>query len=246
MKIGPPQPWANVFSFDEDETYADTDIRVWHAARLLEDELTPIRFEELDSETDCCNICMEPMVTSKGIKIYHAPVQTPCGHMFGESCIRRWLAPLKHEYSAQGIQASEVTFEGGKNSCPSCRRVFFAAPEALESWGEIGNRLFLWEKILKNVGFRLSDEAATARVHLINYVRKFQVISGERYTRQAGKYYKFRAMESVLRFTLRRSRQPLNPLQIELLKDILVFTRGNMKEMLGTSNRRNEGGNNLS
>lgn len=59
---------------------------------------------ELQSTAEC-HICHEPFISGNNPE---RPIALPCGHIFGEGCILKWVSPL----SKNGI----------KNNCPLCRK----------------------------------------------------------------------------------------------------------------------------
>ena len=62
---------------------------------------------ELQSTT-ACHICQEPFLTGTNPE---RPATLPCGHIFGDGCIVKWISPL----SSNGV----------RNSCPLCRKPIF-------------------------------------------------------------------------------------------------------------------------
>lgn len=71
------------------------------------DQLPDIDLNDFPNDTSC-NICMDPFGSTNDPE---SPVQLPCGHVMGRSCISKWLET--------------------SNSCPICRRVLFEQ----EAWG---------------------------------------------------------------------------------------------------------------
>ena len=61
-----------------------------------------------------CHICHEPFLSGSHPE---RPVVLRCGHILGEGCILKWIAPLSRS--------------GGQNSCPMCRSIIvdLRAPE---------------------------------------------------------------------------------------------------------------------
>lgn len=65
----------------------------------------------ISKEHETCSICLEqypnPEASSTAVKAMklERPVKLPCGHVFGDKCIRLWL-------------------DDGHDSCPVCRRLF--------------------------------------------------------------------------------------------------------------------------
>ena len=69
--------------------------------RSLAKRLTPLDISEL-VEGAVCDICQQPLVRPP---LYEFPFITPCGHVFGNHCIMKWLAG-----------GNEI------NDCPICRQ----------------------------------------------------------------------------------------------------------------------------
>ncbi|XP_036366019.1 E3 ubiquitin-protein ligase RFWD3 isoform X3 [Octopus sinensis] len=66
---------------------SDTDFRS-PKRRRIESPAKPNHLKEGDSQDDeTCSICFEPWTTSGN----HRPASLKCGHLFGESCIDKWL-----------------------------------------------------------------------------------------------------------------------------------------------------------
>lgn len=63
----------------------------------------------ISTEHEKCSICLEqyphPKACSIAVKAMNLerPVKLPCGHVFGDKCLKRWLG-------------------GGHDDCPLCRR----------------------------------------------------------------------------------------------------------------------------
>ncbi|XP_052829153.1 E3 ubiquitin-protein ligase RFWD3 isoform X2 [Octopus bimaculoides] len=66
---------------------SDTDFRS-PKRRRIESPAKPDHHKEGDSQDDeTCSICFEPWTTSGN----HRPASLKCGHLFGQSCIEKWL-----------------------------------------------------------------------------------------------------------------------------------------------------------
>ena len=77
--------------------------------QLLSWSIRHTHFTELRSFAEC-HICHEPFLSGSHPE---RPVTLPCGHIFGEGCILKWVSPLPDHR--------------GKNSCPLCREPIFEA-----------------------------------------------------------------------------------------------------------------------
>ncbi|KAF9315083.1 RING finger and WD repeat domain-containing protein 3 [Podila horticola] len=62
------------------------------------------RPKNVETEESTCSICFEPWTNSGA----HRLVSIKCGHLFGESCISKWIA--------------SQTGQNGKPKCPECNR----------------------------------------------------------------------------------------------------------------------------
>ncbi|CAD6569024.1 MAG: hypothetical protein ASARMPREDX12_002032 [Alectoria sarmentosa] len=62
-----------------------------------------------------CVICLLPYGAAQDEGTIEHPVRLPCNHIVGSNCISQWLHPDKE----------------AKNSCPLCRRKFFAGGNML-------------------------------------------------------------------------------------------------------------------
>lgn len=60
---------------------------------------SPLKSPEKDDDSQCCPICFEPWSNSGS----HRLASLSCGHLFGRSCIERWLKS-----------------KGGNDKCPQC------------------------------------------------------------------------------------------------------------------------------
>ena len=70
--------------------------------RLLNNTKQPL-LSDLEGNIKCY-ICHEPFLSGKKPEM---PIKLPCDHIFGSSCILRWLSPLSRK---------------SRNNCPLCRK----------------------------------------------------------------------------------------------------------------------------
>ena len=69
----------------------------------------------------------------------HKPVKLPCGHVFGETCIKHWLAPVVDDVSPGFIPLA--------NMCPYCRHVCFEKVTTPDALADQERRLRLWDLV---------------------------------------------------------------------------------------------------
>ena len=111
-QISPQDPTSDVIYVDqfevEDFEY-DNPRKRKHPIKTIESSQNPFpqrhkltSSQEIDSQ--CCSICYEPW-TSTGL---HRLVSLKCGHLFGESCIDKWL---------------RQTTSSSDRKCPQCKRI---------------------------------------------------------------------------------------------------------------------------
>ena len=94
---------------DHDQLQAQNDQLNAQASVLLHEFLAKTRrlvASELDNDMNC-TICSEPFLRGDNPEV---PVRLDCGHIFGMSCILKWLSPISR---------------AGNNSCPNCRKAVF-------------------------------------------------------------------------------------------------------------------------
>lgn len=167
-------PKPNEFPIPPFEAYATTDMKTWEAIEFLTTKLEPVRLEDIDPENRECAICLKEYCVSEDAKLSHPPVKTPCGHIFGQSCIVWWLDPLCYWGSTEGrvpklwgMDTSLV--EDAKTSCPACRREFF--PKAnREPMNLLAARLWLWDNSYAYAGIARCEKEERTREHLWKYV----------------------------------------------------------------------------
>lgn len=168
----PSEP--NAFVVAEYEAYAMVHINFWYAVEFLLTKLEPVQLEDVDPDHRTCTICQQEYHVSEDEKISHAPVKTPCGHIFGQPCIIKWLDPLCYwevdESSETEVhEASGNLLERTKTSCPTCRRVFFLESTRL-ALDALATRLWYWDLIYACVGVARSEKEERSREHFWQYI----------------------------------------------------------------------------
>ncbi|KAJ2445031.1 RING finger and WD repeat domain-containing protein 3, partial [Coemansia sp. RSA 2424] len=76
---------------------------------------TSIAEAEEAGDSSTCPICFEGWTISGG----HRLASLKCGHLFGRSCIRKWLSQKQNSSSHQ---QQSVRAGGGKSCCPECKQ----------------------------------------------------------------------------------------------------------------------------
>ncbi|KAG0036871.1 RING finger and WD repeat domain-containing protein 3 [Podila clonocystis] len=105
----PPQPsvqaQATQDSGEQDPDFqSQTNVVVRARAGTGVSSVPEPRPKNVETEESTCSICFEPWTNSGG----HRLVSIKCGHLFGESCISKWIA--------------SQTGQNGKPKCPECNR----------------------------------------------------------------------------------------------------------------------------
>ena len=112
-QITPQDPASDIIYVDENEVEDfeyDNPRKRKHPIKQIEssqDPLSPLRHKTTSSQevdSQCCSVCYEPWTTT-GI---HRLVSLKCGHLFGESCIDKWL---------------RQTANSSDRKCPQCKRI---------------------------------------------------------------------------------------------------------------------------
>lgn len=168
-----PAPKPNAFVIADDEAYAMTNIQTFTAIEFLLTKLEPVNLEALGPEDAVCTICHQEFRISSDVKHSHAPVKTPCRHIFGQKCLMKWLGPLsswgsQSEHHATAADPSPATTHGN-TSCPLCRQALVPnfPIEPLES---LASRLAFWDKAYAGAGVARSEREDRSRTILWGYV----------------------------------------------------------------------------
>lgn len=154
-----PAPKPNAFVIPDDEAYAMTDIHTFEAVEFLT-KLKPVDLDVVGPDDALCPICHQDYRLSKPS---HAPVKTPCGHIFGRECIVKWLDPLSHRGSELGDLAASRT------NCPVCRHGL-VPPSVVEPREFLAQRLEIWDAAYASVGAARSEREEQSRSILWAYV----------------------------------------------------------------------------
>ena len=121
-------------TFDHSFAYAATDNCTLMAINTVESLISSGRIIPGADDSEC-GMCMceyDQEVTS-----YHRAVKLPCGHAFGESCLRQWFRPI----SDQNYQ----------ETCPICRRAILIEPCHPDGFVHIWVRMLLWDKVYQEL-----------------------------------------------------------------------------------------------
>lgn len=156
------------------EAYAMTDVETWEAIEFLLTKLEPVHLEELTPDDRACAICCQEFQVPDDEKLLHVPVKTVCGHIFGKSCIIKWLDPLCYwgltEDGEPEIHHIDIRRLGdAKTSCPTCRREFFLEP-VLEPMDSLASRLWYWDQVYDVAGIARSEKEERSRKHFWEYI----------------------------------------------------------------------------
>ncbi|MCJ1268016.1 hypothetical protein MMC22_007902 [Lobaria immixta] len=171
----------NAFEVAGNEAYAMVHINLWHAVEFLLTKLEPVQIEDVEPNDRTCTICQQEYHVSEDTKICHAPVKTPCGHIFGQPCIMKWLDPLCYwevdEDSETDVHEARANLlDQIKTSCPTCRQVFFPGTTRL-ALGALAARLWYWDLIYAFVGVARSVKEEQSREHLWQYIEYCRTIN---------------------------------------------------------------------
>ena len=166
----------NEFIIPKDKAYAMTDLKTWNAIEFLMTKLEPVGVQDLNPDDRECAICQQGFRVSEYVESPHAPVKTVCGHVFGKSCIIKWLDPLSWWGPVQSAEPRDlelITYasKDTNTSCPLCRHRFFPKPPTREPMEGLAARLWLWDTVYVFVGIELSIIEAYTRMHLWRFVR---------------------------------------------------------------------------
>ncbi|MCJ1262465.1 hypothetical protein MMC22_002335 [Lobaria immixta] len=173
---GPSQnSQPNELVIPDDEAYAMTQIETWEVVQFLMTKLKSVHLEDLDPDDRRCAICQEEFLISEDERLSHAPIETVCGHIFGKTCIIKWLDPLCYWGLTEGadpvIHNINITvIEDANTSCPKCRKNFF--PMAFREPMELlAARLWFWDNAYAFAGVARSEKEERSRKDLWNYVK---------------------------------------------------------------------------
>lgn len=165
----------NEFVISEFEGYASMHIDTVEAAEFLMGQLKPLNIEDLDPDDRLCTICHQEFCFDKNQKHPHAPVETPCGHVFGDNCLMMWLETM-HSWSSYNpdpdAEDDKVPVETSNASCPNCRREFFPE-QAKDTMEELVQRILFWDLVYAYVGVTRTAEEEHCRIYVMRYIQFF-------------------------------------------------------------------------
>ena len=158
-----PDRQRQVMRFMHPFDYADTK-RCLTNSIIFVNNLRPIAVASLKEEDYVCTLCLDDLkdeLTSRS----HRPIQLGgCSHLFGESCIRVWLNPLRDD-------AYELTaYEPSKTTCPLCRTVLFWRTCHAESLLGLYIKLRLWDTMYGHFQIEMTKIEALSRASLYRFV----------------------------------------------------------------------------
>lgn len=220
-------PKLNEFVLLEREAYAMTDVNLWAAAEFILTKLEPVHFEDVDPDDLTCVICQEEYRDLDDKKPLHAPVKTPCGHVFGKSCIIKWLDPLCY----WDIDGPKTGAEPTKTSCPTCRRVFYNETYR-QPLDALAARLWYWDLVYFSIGIARSEKEERSREFLWQYVEYCRSINEFKVSRTFALALIQCAEDLLSLFALRLESQALTPGQEGLRKTLVALGHWNLREKI--------------
>lgn len=234
VKIGPTGPKVNTLDVVLGRTYADTSIETWQIIRFFMKGLKFVNAADLESKDLDCGICTQDFTT--GYRRSHRAVRLPCGHIFGEPCIKKWLRPYKPCVSQMPATGGSSGRPVGANTCPNCRRAFFPPQRTVDALPEIEIRITVWDMAYQHLGIALSGIERRARQDLLQYLASYwDRSSDEHYPPFTNRMeYLTWAHERLLKVSRRLKRQGnLTPVQKHLTQGLEEYAtqgfRGSLK-----------------
>ena len=235
-EVSADNPPPNGFAIPEDQVYAGTDFEMWEVIEFLVTKLEPAKREDLDPDDRFCSICRQDFGDSENVELSETPVKTVCGHLFGKYCITKWLDPLccwglTERAEPLDLEIFTDIFEDGKESCPTCRRVFFSKTP-LEPMEALAARLWLWDNAYAFAGVARSPKEERTRNILwehVNYCRsidQFKLDGKVRFEILEG------AQLLLLDFARGLKSQALTPHQESLRQTLERLGGKNLREMV--------------
>ena len=208
-----------------DEVYAGISRFEWESIVKELEIMDRVNLDDIEPENRECDICREPFSRER-------PVSLPCRHIFGEKCLKSWIAvdrgwDTSDSEADSGNEQIEVVsgsdfyqllpdsafVEGWpvveSFVCPKCRQPY-TVPTSRKTATLIQARLRLWDHVYKKLNIQRSREEEECRQDLWRFVGKCHV----GVTKQT-LLFEERAQISAMRFALQGARQSLDPLQRE-------------------------------
>lgn len=219
VKIGPPGPKVNTLDVVDGATYADTAVETWQIIKFFLEELVPVDTETFKPEDRKCHICGEDFS-----KFFHRAMRLPCGHCFGEPCIKAWLSPYGPAREIERWGEADC----GANTCPTCRRVFFPEQTVIDFLPAIEARIKIWDTAYAHIGIALSETERQAREDLLRYLETY-------FARGVDIYYPFARLPSspcLSSASLDMARIMLYTFSLELLHTNLTHVQRQLRQSL--------------
>ena len=170
------------------------------------------------------------------VRIAHTPVKMVCGHIFGRTCIMKWLDPLCYcivpEIGPRDVD--EILHEvrtPGNTSCPSCRRVFFSEV-FLEPLELLGARLWFWDYIYGLARVARSTREEHSRKYLWRYVNYRRSINGIEIYGESERALLKGAQKFFLEFATELESQALTSVQADLRDDLQRLAERDLKDLI--------------
>ena len=233
----------NMFVLSETEGYAGISKSDWDRIILNLKNFKPLELDDLEPESQECVICRQSFLLADDGTGRENPISLPCGHVFGQKCLSRWIAAgaggkqNRLEYNDSVYQAPQelfredssigseqtrelltqpVMWRGTKSfTCPMCRRSFTFRKMSGQQAAGIEARLRFWDAAYEKLDIVRSEKEEECRQHLLQTLEETKV-ERSAVPRHRIRVYEFHAQVSAMRFAIRRGRWDLTPLQCHL------------------------------
>ena len=224
-KTEPTPPPKNIFDLGPDEVYAGISRADWEVITGQLKLFKPVNPNDMELEDRTCTICQECFDLSCHDSCSE-PVALPCGHVFGQGCIRDWITVsnkscfdefLENVDSEQPVWGADTDtyvdllpgpgmFTKENFSCPMCRQEFTLGT-CTESRSAIVARLRVWDDAYKKLGIVRSAEEEVCRKEIWHFASKAEAQFAENSPDQVHSVER-RAQAAAMRSALRRVQQP--------------------------------------
>lgn len=229
-------PKPNEFVIPEEQAYAWTYNEVAKNTEFLLTKLEPVGVETLDPNDRLCTICQEEFQVLNDVKLAHAPVKMICGHIFGRTCIMKWLNPLSYcivpEIGPRDV--NEMLHDlrtTGNTSCPTCRRVFFSEV-FLEPLELLAARLWFWDYAYGLAGVARSAKEEHSRKYLWRYVKYCRSINDIEIYGESERALLKGAQKCLLEFATDLESQALTSVQEALRENLQRLAERDLRDLI--------------